>query len=63
MLRVGVALWPSIRSNCALALLVYFFAGIDVGGRFVMSGSSDGSVCIWDVITGELVSELSLIHI
>ncbi|CAN0522947.1 unnamed protein product, partial [Laminaria digitata] len=24
-----------------------------------MSGSSDGSVCIWDVITGELVQSLS----
>ncbi|CAN0358778.1 unnamed protein product [Ascophyllum nodosum] len=37
----------------------YFSPAHTTGQRFVMSGSSDGRVCIWDILTGEMVQSLS----
>ncbi|CAM9370981.1 unnamed protein product [Pylaiella littoralis] len=37
----------------------YFSPAHTTGQRFVMSGSSDGRVCIWDILTGEMVESLS----
>lgn len=37
----------------------YFSPQHTTGQRFVMSGSSDGRVCVWDILTGEMVRSLS----
>ncbi|CAM9799462.1 unnamed protein product, partial [Ectocarpus sp. 13 AM-2016] len=40
----------------------YFSPAHTTGQRFVMSGSADGSVCIWDILTGNMVESLSWHH-
>ena len=30
------------------------------GGKFIVSGSLDGRICLWNLVTGELVKNLKL---
>ena len=61
-IRIWDASWGMEETQTALEEQQGIILSISLspGGKFIVSGSYDGSICLWNLDTGELVKELEL---